>query len=367
MEDVARHAGVSLKTVSRVINNSPNVAPETRHRVEQAIAALDFHPHSWARNLARRQSRSVGVVIPLRTQDIFGRNFVFETLVGAGEALAEAGYELTLFARPASAPFVDLLKERRVDGLLLMNVPIADPRIVALVEEGSPFLLTCRPDLPHTGLDERVSWVDADHARGARLAVEHLADLGHERFALISGPWDLMVSRLRDEGARRALSDLGLPGPPPTLHGEFSIPSGEALVHDVMNAHPDTTAILCGDDTIAIGVIEGARAQGLRVPEDLSVVGFDDMVFSGYVDPPLTTIRQPAKQKGRQAAGLLLSQLIESNGKVPSVQHAVLPTQLVVRRSTGAARGRTPGRTRRESPRAPRRRTPPAGASSTPR
>lgn len=338
MEDVARHAGVSLKTVSRVINDSPNVAAETRQRVEQAIATLDFHPHSWARNLARRQSRAVGVVIPLRTQDIFGRNFVLETLVGAGDALAEAGYELTLFARPASAPFIDLLKERRVDGLLLMNVPIADPRIVALVDEGSPFLLTCRPDLPHAALDQRVNWVDADHARGAQSAVEHLAGLGHERFALISGPWDLMVSRLRDEGARYALSRLGLPAAPLTVHGEFSIPSGEVLVHDVMDTHPDTTAILCGDDTIAIGVIEGARARGLRVPQDLSVVGFDDMAFSGYIDPPLTTIQQPAKQKGSLAASLLLSQLMESNGNVPAVQHVVLPTQLVVRRSTGPNR-----------------------------
>lgn len=333
MEDVARLAGVSLKTVSRVVNDSPHVAPETRKRVEGAVKELDFHPHSGARSLARRRSGTVGVVAPLQAEGIFSRSFILETLAGAGQALGDAGYELVLIARSASAPFIDLIKQRRVDGLLLMNVPIADPRVEELQAADVPFVLTCRPDVEGSPLDRAVRWVDADHAHGASAAVEYLASLGHSRFAVVSGPWDLMVSRLREKGARQTLARLGLPAPAATLNGEFSIEAGVELGEALLAEQGATTAVLCGDDHLAIGVIQAARARGLSVPGDLSVVGFDDIMFSAYVSPPLTTVRQPGREKGRLAAEMLLA--IDSAGDNDPPAQVLLPTELVVRASTG--------------------------------
>ncbi|MHB8618184.1 MAG: LacI family DNA-binding transcriptional regulator [Chloroflexota bacterium] len=334
IHDVARHAGVSIKTVSRVINNSPSVKPDTRQRVLESIRTLDFHAQSWAQNLARRRSRSVAVIIPLAPQFVFSHQFFFQVLRGIGEVLELHGYELLLHVQ-AHDRFVDLWKERRADALIVMSIPMRDPRLFELLQAGTPFVATMRVDEPGSQLDSAVSWVDSDHLGGAEMATDHLLSIGHRRLALMNGPANLMVSHLRAEGFGRALRRRGLSiNDAPMLSGEFSIETGRAL-GDLLLARPDPpTAVFCGDDTLAMGLIQAAHGRGLRVPNDLSVVGFDDMAFSSYLDPPLTTVRQPAELKGRLVASTLL-RMLEGEGPA-QVEHHLLPVELVVRRSTAA-------------------------------
>ncbi len=333
MQQVAAYAGVSLKTVSRVVNEMPNVRDDTSRRVREAIAALNYYPHAAAQTLARRKSGVVGAVVALSPEDLSSRNALLDTLAGASPVLARGGYDLAIYTQMEKS-FLGLVQGGQVDALLLLNVPARDPRILELVEEGSTFVLTCQPDTPGSPLSNRVSWVDSDQASGAAAAVEHLADLGHRSFGLIAGPPNLVVTQLRERATRDAIAARGLPEPGPTLYGEFSMLSGERLLDEILETQPQMTAVICGDDTSAIGVVHAALDRGIRVPHDLSVVGFDDMAFSRYFSPPLTTVRQPMQEKGARAARLLLAQLGSDRGLVAQVQHELLPTELIVRGST---------------------------------
>lgn len=336
IHDAARRAGVSIKTVSRVINNSPDVAKKTRAKVVNAVRALDFHPHTWARNLASRRSRTIAVVVPLAPQHVFLRPFFFQVLHGVSEVLEQHGYEMIVHTRAQEASFIDTWKNRRADALILMSVPVRDPRILELRREGAPFVLTCRVDEPGSELDRTVSWVDADHVAGTEAAANHLIDLGHRRIALMGGPSNLMVSRLRAEGFWQVVRRRGLSSDEiHSVNGDFSIEAGRALGIQLLDRSDRPTAIMCVDDGLAIGVLHAARALNLPVPDELSVVGYDDMTLSAYVDPPLTTVRQHAERKGQMAATAVL-RLLERGPEAAPEQH-VLPTELVVRKSTAVA------------------------------
>ncbi len=338
IHDVANHAGVSIKTVSRVINNSSGVRVETRRRVEEAIRALDFHPHSWARNLARRRAQTIAVVIPLAPRFVYTDQAYFQVLHGIGEVLEQHGYDLLLHVRGSERSFAGLWKERRADALILMSVPVRDPRVLELRDLGAPFVLTCRADEPGTELDRTVSWVAADDESGADAAVTHLLTLGHRRVALLNGSGNVTFCRLRARGFERALERFGIVADEmPRVSGEFSIETGRALGGLLLDRHDPPTGIFCGDDALAIGVVQAARQRELRVPRDLSVVGYDDIALSPYVDPPLTTVRQSLEQKGRLAAACALRLLGER--EPGEVEQHLLSTELVVRQSTGPVRG----------------------------
>jgi LacI family transcriptional regulator len=336
IHEVAREAGVSIKTVSRVINNSPGVAEATRAKVAEAVRALDFHPHAWARNLAGRRAHTVAVMIPLAPQHVFSRPFFFQVLYGISAVLEERGYDLLVHTRSHAGSFLEPWKNRRADGLILMSVPVRDPRIAELHREGVPFVLTCRVDQPGSELDKSVSWVDADHVMGAEMAAQHLLGLGHRKIALVGGPENLMVSHLRAEGFWRLIKRAGIsPSETPSVAGDFSIEAGRSLGLQLLEGPDRPTAIFCVEDSLAIGVLQAARRLGIRVPEELAVVGYDDVPVSAYVDPPLTTVRQHAERKGTIAASALL-RLLERGRREAPEQH-VLNTELVVRNSTAPA------------------------------
>ncbi|MDY7041678.1 MAG: LacI family DNA-binding transcriptional regulator [Chloroflexota bacterium] len=331
IKEVAEAAGVSIKTVSRVVNGHSEVADETRQRVQQVISDLGYQPNTMARSLVQGRSNTVGVVIPRSAGYIFSHPFFNEVLRGIAEVLGENNLNLLLHLAYHDTPYVQLYKQRRVDGLIFMSVSLGDPNLEGLLESEAPCVFTCRI----AEQDNPTSWVDADFAGGVAKAAEHLFSLGHRRIGLLAGPTDLVSVLLRVKGYRQALQDNGVQVSEDwVLHGDFSSESGRALATTLMaQCHP--SAIICGDDMMAIGAIQGLQELGYRVPDDVSVVGFDDVNMARFATPPLTTVRQDTHKKGRLAAKTLIEIINGSSDTTPT--QIALETTLVVRQSTSRA------------------------------
>lgn len=336
IREVAERSGASAKTVSRVLNGEKPVSDVTRARVLNAIRELNYSPNAHARNLARGRSGTIGVAIAMSAERAFGRLFFDDVMRGIGSVADAEGLDILLHPWGGRVSVLDLYGQGKVDGLVLMNIPSDDRTIAEVAARGLPAVLAFQPG-HGTGSSRGYVWVDADNVDGMGAAVRHLRGLGHRRFALLNGPPDLAVCRLRAEGYRAALGAADLPVVERSLAwGDFSPESGRERFVALWGSTPAAdrpTGILCGDDTIALGVLDGARLLGLQVPRDLSVVGFDDIALAGYATPPLTTIRQDAVAKGRAAAEMLIDLV---NGALETRQR-VLPTELIVRGSTGPA------------------------------
>lgn len=322
LQDVARVAGVSHQTVSRVINGSPRVAPETRDRVLEAVRQLGYRRNSAARALVTQKSGVIGVVVA--GLGYFGPS---STVVGLEAAARAEGYSIVLASLPEVTPeatqeAIDHLVAESVEALVLIV-----PAHTGLdLEVGSTL------PIPVVVLDaapsRAVLSVGVDHEAGARLATRHLIDLGHKRIAHISGPVDWYQAEARSHGWAEAMLAAGLDAPQP-LVGDWSASSGYALGRTLAADH-DLTAVFVGNDQMSIGVLRAMAEKRRRVPEDVSIVGFDDIPESEYLMPPLTTVRQNFIALGRGALRLLLGAMREE-------EHAgvvVVPPKLVVRAST---------------------------------
>lgn len=325
--DVARAAGVSAATVSRALEKPDTVAEETRRRVMEAVASCGYTPNILARNLRKMETRLVTVLIADVT------NPFFNEIVRGVEQVARANGYSVLLADSENDPgqeaaYGNLLAARRTDGMILLNgrLPVG---LVAETPRGAkppPIVVACEyltnRDLPT---------VQIDNIEAARKATEHLIDQGHRRIGFITGPMWNVLSRDRLHGYRDALLDNGLAFDESlVVSGNFSIPSGIAAAQLLLGLAKRPTAIFASNDEMAFGAIRAARDLGLRVPRDLSVMGFDDIRFSAYVDPPLTTVRQPGLEIGRTAMTMLLRIL---NGEPVEPRRVVLPTQLEIRAS----------------------------------
>jgi DNA-binding LacI/PurR family transcriptional regulator len=331
MRDVARLAGVSNQTVSRVLNGQPKVGPETRERVLAAMQALDYRRNLAARALVTRRSGILGVV-GFET-GLFGPASM---LYGIEEAARAAGYLVTIanvrtVERQSVRGAVDHLCQHAVEGIIavapkpeLMDAIVAVPPGVPTVGVGG-------------GVNGAVPTVRIDNLTGARIATQHLLDLGHDSVHHVAGPADWPEARERVVGWRGALLAAGA-AVPAVQPGPWSARSGyergQRLARD-----PSVTAVFCGNDQIALGVMRALHEAGRQVPEDVSVVGFDDTPDSGYFLPPLTTVHQDFAQLGRRSIGVLLDRLDRVDK--PPVEHVQLAPDLVVRAST-ASRPRPP-------------------------
>lgn len=314
-------------TVSRVINHPDRVAAGTRERVEAAMASLDYRPNLIARGLASGRSQSIGVLTVDTT--LYGPR---AALRGIETAARDLGYAVTISHltdpdQTAVAQGANLLRSRSCDGVILLQ-----PLISELADEGGG------ADLPpmvaiHAGMPGDYPVVSVDQARGARLATEHLLGLGHGTVWHIAGPslWFEGVERVR--GWESALVEAGA-AVPPVAHGDWSAASGYQAALKVFE-NPDVTAVFAANDSMALGVLRAMHELGLRCPEDVSLVGFDDFPEAAYFSPGLTTIRQDFDEIGRRSVELLV-QLIET-GSAPT-QHLVLPPELILRQSTAAPR-----------------------------
>jgi DNA-binding LacI/PurR family transcriptional regulator len=324
MSDVARLAGVSHQTVSRVINDSRHVRAETRERVEIAMRQLDYRPNSVARALVTGRSHTLGVVSFDTT--LYGPA---STLYGIERAAHEAGYFITIASlealdRPSVLDAIERLRVQGVDGIL----------VIAPQEGGARALMQAPAGVPLVALEagprDVVPLASVDQVAGARLATEHLLALGHRTVWHVAGPPDWLEAQDRIRGWRAALEAAGLPAPPP-LPGDWSARSGYALGQLLGPAG----AVFVGNDQMALGVLRALHELGRRIPEDISVVGFDDIPEAAYFTPPLTTVRQRFDEIGRRALALLLEQIEDGTR---SAGETVAP-EFVVRASTGGAAG----------------------------
>jgi LacI family transcriptional regulator len=326
--DVAREAGVSYATVSRVINDEEHVRPEKRERVLKAMAQLGFSINPHARSLRGGRSHTIGLLV----RDL-GTGYIGEIIRGIDSELAEAQYDLVLYTthrnKAKESAYVANLTRGLADGLLI-TLP-ADPEayLASLRQRHFPYVL-----IDHRGIDDKGPAVGAANRQGARSAVEHLAALGHRRIGLITGALDLGCARDRQTGYRAALEDLGLGYDPGLVReGDFNQPRGYEAATELLTLADPPTAIFASNDVSAFGVMEAVRDQGKRIPDDVSIVGFDDIPQAAQVNPPLTTVRQPLEQMGRQAARMLLEIMKDPERPAGRLD---LATELVVRGSTQA-------------------------------
>jgi DNA-binding LacI/PurR family transcriptional regulator len=321
---VARHAGVSRQTVSRVINGSERVAPETLARVTASIEELQFRPNAIARSMAVGRTRSLTCLAPNLT------DYTFASIIeGAVSEAWRHGYLLYCSPAPGESEFATLVehltKSGRTDGLMVIN-PYMDGRH-RLLPEGFPVMFVgARPRA------EAASSVALDDEDAGRTATGHLLAIGRTRIAMITGPPAEDCVTDRQVGYRAALSAAGIPFVPDLiLEGDWSAESGHDRFMELARRPNPPDAVFAQNDRMAIGVLRAARKLGIRVPEDLAVIGVDGMPLSAYFDPPLSTMRQDMFGMGQQAAQLLIRGLDDPSQ--PSV-HLQLRAELVVRQST---------------------------------
>ncbi|HSP71025.1 MAG TPA: LacI family DNA-binding transcriptional regulator [Gaiellaceae bacterium] len=331
IREVASAAGVSIATVSRVLNGRPDVAPQTREAVLRAVRDRGFATNRSARALSGGRTGLVGFTLPIVHAAYFS-----SILSGAAEALYEQDMRLvlcpTLHEHEREVTLLDRLMHGTTDGAVLTLPEESNEELKALQRLGYPFVVVD----PRVPLDEGIPAVSAAHGSGGRAATEHLLSLGHRRIAAITGPAGWMASTERLNGYRAALAAAGvMPDPVLVVESSFEIDGGERAAAELLALPDPPTAIFGFNDNIAIGAMRAARARGLRVPDDLSVVGFDDSEHAAIAVPALTTIRQPLAELGRMAVSLLLRLLEHQRVESLSVE---LATRLVVRESTAPVR-----------------------------
>jgi LacI family transcriptional regulator len=334
LEEVAQLAGVSRSTVSRVINDHPNVRPETRERVWQAIRESDYQPHAAARSLVTNRTQIIGMVIPEAVTTLFTDPFFSLLLRGATDACNSHQYQLMLSLFTANADrqeiYRRILCSGYLDGAIVASASLDDPLIPDLLRDRIPFVSVGRyPNKP-------VHYVDADNVGGARMAVEHLIRLGHRRIATITGRLDMIHGQDRLSGYRQALEARGIPMEEELIvEGDYTEASGRVGMQQLLSASP--SAVFVASDMMAIGALKALRQAERQVPQDIALVSFDDIPVASAIEPALTTVRQPIERMGSMAVDVLLSVLEDSSGEEAPAQRIVLPTELVIRASCGSA------------------------------
>lgn len=331
MADIAERAGVALSTVSYVLSGKRSVSEETKQRVYQAIAELNYQPHALARGLASRRTRTIGLVFPALAE---GRSEMrLEFVARAAEAAAQHGYAFLLWSAPDNdADLLQLTLQGRVDGLILMEIKVQDSRVDLLRSQNFPFSM-----IGHRQDNSGISFVDLDFEHAIMTAVEHLADLGHRRIVLISHPARLLESGYgpsvrSHSGFERAVRDGGLHGKAVACEPAFQ--SGYDCVQALLEQDPDLTALVVIQEAALGGIMQALQAAGRRVPDDFSVVALLSAQVAEMMTPPLTAIDFPAAEMGRLGAEILIQQL---EGQLDQPIQRLLHGTLTVRRSSGPA------------------------------
>jgi LacI family transcriptional regulator len=306
MKDVADRAGVSVSTVSYVLNKSGPVAADRRNRVLDAIRLLEYSPNESARSLKRRSASTVGLVVPELTNQFFA-------MVAEGvQKAASARDVLVVLVVPDAVEQAEeaqgkLLRSQRVDGVIYLSGTGSMPASIYELARSGPVVLV---DEQIPGLD--LPAVVCDSRKGAREVAKHVLDQGHERIAVIGGPPALWTAQQRLAGYREAFAGAGIdPDSVPVFQGDYRQASGTALAEQALAGPAESrkTALLCANDLMAIGAMEYCRSAELRVPQDVSIVGFDDLPISALLTPRLTSVRQPAREMGYRAATALFDLL----------------------------------------------------------
>jgi DNA-binding LacI/PurR family transcriptional regulator len=324
LDAVAALAGVGRGTASRVLNGSPQVSPQARAAVEAAISELGYVPNRAARSLVTQRTDSVALVVSESQERVFGEPFFAGVLRGISSALMETPLQLWL-AMAASAEQRERVEHhltgQHVDGVLLLSLHDDDPLPAMLRRRGMPFVLGGRPADP----DPDDYFVDVDNEAGARKAIEYLLGRGARRVATVAGPQDMEVGRARLAGYRAAVPDQNL-----VAYGDFTEAGGRAAMRAVLARTRELDAVFAASDLMASGALRALREAGLRVPQDVALIGFEDAPVATQTDPPLTTVHQPVEELGRRMAALLAALI---RREPVALSHVLLDTNLVRRAS----------------------------------
>jgi DNA-binding LacI/PurR family transcriptional regulator len=330
IKDVAREVGVSTATVSRALRGLPRVSDETRVKVLQVAARLDYVASPHAASLASGQTRAVGVVVPFVTRWFYG-----SVIQGAEELLREAGYDLLLYnlggdQQARHRVFRTHLLRKRVDAILILSLHPTDDEVAALTKLDRPVAVV-------GATVDGWSSVRIDDVETARIAVRHLVELGHRRIGYVGGSveeqLDFAAPMDRLTGYRAAMAEAGLPvDETMEVVGDFTIRGALAATRLLLESQPRPTAIFAASDEMAVGAVHAVREIGLRVPDDISVIGIDDHEMAEFFE--LSTVAQPVREQGRIAAQLLLEALDDELDDPPAPPAITVPTRLVVRRTT---------------------------------
>ncbi|KYP81414.1 LacI family DNA-binding transcriptional regulator [Ferroacidibacillus organovorans] len=333
IKDVAMQAGVSPSTVSRVIANHPRISQETRDRVRLIMKEMDYHPNAIARSLVKRSSEVIGLLIPSTIEQFYLNPFFPEVLRGITQVAQHAGYDIFLSTALHGLNDVDrlekLIRSKRVDGMILLTSRTTDPLLELVTELRIPSVLIGRPfnSLP-------ISWINNDNRLAAHDMTQHLIRMGHRRIGYIGGSQELVVSLDRLRGYSDALFEADLKLDPQCIvSGEFLEDVGYSGMMRLLALAERPTAVVASDDVLAFGAMRAAGELGYSIPDDLAIVGFNDIPLAKLSNPPMTTVNVNIYELGVQATHLLLDEI---QGSVRGPKHQIIEHQLVIRRSCGA-------------------------------
>jgi LacI family transcriptional regulator len=329
IEEIARLSGVSRSTVSRVLNNNPRVHDNTRQRVREVIEKFNYQPNLAARSLAGGRTHILGVVIPMGVNRLFTDSFLM--LLTQSIALACNRFDHSAMMWVADPDYErrtihQVLSNKFLDGVIVASSLLDEPLLDALATEFLPFVLVGRHH-------SQVTYIDVDNLKSAAELIVFFFQLGYRRIATICGPQNMVAGVDRLKGYKAGLEQCGLACDPAlVVEGDFTEESGYDAMLRLLPLKPE--AVFVASDSMAVGVLRALQESGLRAPEDVAIVGFDDMPFAANTVPPLTTVRQPVQQMGELAAETLI-ELIENPNSPP--RHIILPTELVIRATCGPA------------------------------
>jgi DNA-binding LacI/PurR family transcriptional regulator len=332
LKDIAQKVGVSVTTVSRGLAGYDDVAEETRERIKATAAELGYFPNVTAQRLQKQRTDTLGFIMPTFGPR-FSDPFFSEFIAGIGNEAAIHNYDLLVSTHAPDSigeqnAYLRAVKKGWVDGLIVVRTREDDARIQLLCEHGFPFVAFGR-----TSDSLEFPYVDEDSATGMRLLVQHFIDLGHKRIAFISPPSGLMFGRYRLQSFYDTMQANGLAVQPEWIvTSDMTQRGGAEAVKPLLALNPQPTAIIGGNDLMAIGAINRIQQEGLRVGVDIAVGGFDDIPLAAYMTPPLTTIHQPIYEIGKATCAMLIDVV---NGRAPQNPHTLLSPTLVVRDSSG--------------------------------
>lgn len=329
LQTLAEKSGFSITTVSRALAGYSDVNEQTRARIKALADELGYVPNQAARRLQSQQSNTIGLVIPLT--DDFSDPFFMELLTGVGRQASTYGYDLLISAHPPGEEEMEayqrLISGSRVDGMVLARTHVNDPRIAYLKDVNHPFVVNGRAN------DDDFPFIDVDGFRSFHILTEHFIDYGHRDIAYIGCPPDLGYAAARQHGYEASLADHRIPiNGDYIVEGDLTMPGGVAAAQQLLSLDQPPTAIIAGNDLMALGAMQVCRQQGLIVGEDIAVAGFDDIPLSSHADPPLTTIRQPIREIGYQLVDMLITLI---RGEMLDDSQRLIDPTLIVRESSG--------------------------------
>lgn len=351
IKDIAKIVGVSPTAVSRALNDHHDIGEETRAKIKRVARELGYQRNAIARGLVTKKTDTIGLFVLGRGATGFGDPFAYEVILGVMDTVSAAGYDLVLYGVggpsesgrsgggvSCTGSYVGKCRERQVDGVIMMGLRTDDPQYRSLGDLEVPcVLIDVAP--PQDG----IGFVGSDNVLGAKSATEHLISLGHKKIGMLNGHAHATVSGERLEGYKIALMNAGIPYDPALIfEGDFSNESGAQAAEYFMMLSCDMrpTGVVAASDVMAIGLVQMLKAMGMSVPQDVSVVGFDDIPSAAHVDPPLTTVRQARYDLGATAARMVLRRLEDGRSVTAFPPPGVrLATNLVVRGSTAPPRG----------------------------